>query len=84
MDLLARLNENSDLNRLSAIDAAYIGSPYQGSNFKAKWQGYNADGAPIVKYNGQTYTAKSLALNSTVLNKPVVLRVAKGSRIVNY
>jgi hypothetical protein len=84
MDLVSRLNETSNLNRLSAVDAAYVGSPYQGSNFKAKWQGYDADGNATVKYNGQVYTARNLSSRSSVLNKSVILRVSKGSRFVNY
>lgn len=84
MDLLGKLNETSNLNRLNAVDAAYVGSPYAGSNFKAKWQGYNDDGKAVVRVGDQNYAGTSLAQNYTTKNSPVVLRVARGYRSVNY
>lgn len=84
MNLLDKLNQASNVSRLNAIDAAYMGSPYAGSNFKAKWQGYNSDGQAVVKVGDQNYAGKSLAQTYTTKNKNVVLRVARGQRIVNY
>ena len=84
MTLIDKLNENSEVSRLNAVDAAYAGNPYAGSNFKAKWQGYNEDGMSIVKHEDQLYTAKNLSGQSAVKNKTVFLRAAKGSRTVNY
>lgn len=82
--LLDGLREKAGVSRLNAVDAAYIGSPYAGSNFKAKWQGYNDDGMAIVKYQDQTYAAKNLSGKSAEINKTVFLRVSKGVRTVNY
>lgn len=84
MQLINKLNENSNVSRLNAVDAAYAGSPYAGSNFKAKWQGYNEDGMAVVKYQDQTYTAKNLSSTSTVKNRTVFLRVGKAHRTVSY
>ena len=84
MGLIDKLNENSNVSRLNAVDAAYAGNPYAGSNFKAKWQGYNEDGMSIVKYEDQLYTAKNLSGQSAAKNKAVFLRAAKGIRTVNY
>lgn len=84
MDLPSKLNETSNLSRLNAVDAAYAGSPYAGTNFNAKWQGYDADGNSLVKYQGDTYTARQLSMHSILANTSVVLRVARGVRFVNY
>ncbi len=83
-NLFDRLRETSNISRLNAVDAAYLGNPYSGSNFKAKWQGYNEDGMSIVKYQDKLYTAKNLSGQSTTKNRTVFLRAAKGSRTVNY
>jgi len=82
--LIDKLNENSNVSRLNAVDAAYAGNPYAGSNFKGKWKGYNEDGMSTVKYEDQVYTAKNLSGQSAAKNKTVFLRAAKGSRTVNY
>lgn len=84
MSLIDNLNQASGVSRLNAIDAAYAGSPYAGSNFKARWQGYNEDGMAIVKYQGQVYTAKNLSPKAATKNKTVILRVAKGFRTTNH
>jgi len=84
MDLQSKLNETSNLNRLNAVDAAYLGSPNAGSNFNAKWQGYDLDGNAIIRYQGDTYTARQLSMHSIVGNTSVVLRVARGVRFVNF
>lgn len=84
MKLIDKLNENSNVSRLNAVDAAYAGNPYAGSNFKGKWKGYNEDGMSTVKYEDQVYTAKNLSGQSAAKNKTVFLRAAKGSRTVNY
>lgn len=84
MNLIDKLNETSNVSRLNAIDAAYMGSPYAGTNFKAKWQGYNSDGQAVVKVGDQNYAGSSLGQNYTTRNSNTVLRVAKGLRIVNY
>lgn len=84
MDLISKLDETSNLGRLNAVDSAYVGSPYAGSNFKAKWQGYNDNGQAVVKFGDQTYAGRSVAQNYTTKNSSVVLRVAKGHRSINY
>jgi hypothetical protein len=83
-NLLDKLKETSAFSRLNAVDAAYIGNPYAGSNFKAKFQGYNEDGMSIIKYQDQLYTAKNLSGQAAERNKTVFLRAAKGIRTVNY
>jgi len=83
-NLFDSLREASGVSRLNAVDAAYAGNPYAGSNFKGKWQGYNEDGMSIIKYQDQLYTAKNLSGQSAARNKTVFLRAAKGSRTVNY
>ena len=83
-NLFNRLREAQGISRFNAVHAAYAGTPYAGSNFKAKWQGYNEDGMSIIKYQDQLYTAKNLSGQSAARNKTVFLRAAKGSRTVNY
>lgn len=84
MELVDKLSEAANVSRLNAVDAAYAGNPYAGSNFKASWQGYNDDGQAIVKYQDQVYTAKSIAGTAAKLNQTVLLRVAKNYRSVIY
>lgn len=84
MELTNKLFEAANVSRLNAVDAAYAGNPYAGSNFKADWQGYNDDGKAIVKYQNQLYTAKSIAGRAAKLRQTVLLRVAKNYRSVNY
>lgn len=84
MELVNKLSETANVSRLNAVDAAYAGNPYAGSNFKASWQGYNNDGQAIVKYQNQVYTAKSIASAAAKSNQTVILRVAKNYRSVNY
>ena len=84
MDLEQKLNQTNTAARINAIDAAYRGNPYRGSNFKVSWQGYNNDGLAVVKYQNRTYSARNIAGRSTIANTKVTLRVAKGFRQVNY
>jgi|TARA_Y100000289_G_C3791715_1_gene84395 hypothetical protein len=84
MSLEDKLKETSDTSRLNAIDEAYKGNPYQGSNFKATWQGYDDDGHAQVKYQDRTYTASNIGGRSAKSNQKVVLRVAKGKKQINY
>lgn len=84
MDLEQKLQQTQTAARINAIDAAYKGDPYRGSNFKVSWQGYNTDGLAVVKYENRTYTARNIAGRSTVANRKVALRIAKGFRQVNY
>ena len=84
MNLVDKLNETSQMSRLNAVDAAYAGSPYAGSNFTAKWQGFDENGMGVVKYLDQSYTAKGLSNVYTVSNSKVLLRVAKGRRTLMY
>ena len=84
MDLEEKLNQTNTAARINAIDAAYRGNPYRGSNFKVSWQGYNNDGLAVVKYQNRTYSARNIAGRSTIANTKVILRVAKGFRQVNY
>lgn len=84
MDLEEKLNQTNTAARINAIDAAYRGNPYRGSNFKVSWQGYSNDGLAVVKYQNRTYSARNIAGRSTIANTKVILRVAKGFRQVNY
>ena len=84
MDLNDKLRETRTASRINAIDAAYRGNPFNGSNFKAIWQGYNSDGLAQVKYQNRLYTASSIAGRSVRSNQKVLLRIAKGMRQVNY
>ena len=84
MDLKDKLEETQTASRINAIDAAYRGNPYQGSNFKATWQGYNDDGLAQVKYQNRIYTASNIAGRSARSQQRVLLRIAKGMRQVNY
>lgn len=84
MSLTDKLNQTSNVSRLNAIDAAFFGNPYGGSNFIAKWQGYNDDGISVVKYLDQTYTGVNLAATYTRKNTDVLLRVAEGYRSLMY
>lgn len=84
MNLEEKLQQTQTAARINAIDAAYKGNPYSGSNFKAFWQGYNDDGLAIVKYQNRTYSARNIAGRSITANTKVTLRVAKGFRQVNY
>ena len=84
MNLVDKLNQASSMSRLNAVDAAYAGSPYGGSNFTAKWQGFNEDGMGVVKYLDQTYTGQGLSNTYTVYNSKVLLRVAQGRRTLMY
>lgn len=84
MSLEENLQNEATGSRINAIDAAYRGNPYKGSNFVGKWNGYNADGFAIVKYQDREYTASNIAGRSARLNQRVILRVAKGKRQVNY
>lgn len=84
MSLTDKLNQTSQISRLNAVDAAYTGSPYAGSNFNAKWQGYNEDGLGVVKYLDQEYTGANLSNRYTRKDSDVLLRVAKGRRTLMY
>ena len=84
MSLTDKLNQTSNVSRLNAVDAAYLGNPYGGSNFTAKWQGYNDDGMGVVKYFDQTYTGVNLSAKYTRKNSDVLLRVAEGRRSIMY
>ena len=84
MNLVNKLKQTSTQSRINAIDAAYAGNPYQGSNFKGRWSGYNSDGMAQVKYQDRTYTASNVSGRSARPNQSVVLRVAKGRKQVNY
>lgn len=84
MDLMSKLAQTADVSRLNAIDAAYLGGPYAGTNFKAKWKGFNDDGLAQIEYKDKTYTASSIGSKSITRDKSVLLRVAKGTRQVNF
>lgn len=84
MDLEDKLNQTNTAARINAIDAAYRGNPYRGSNFKVSWQGYNDDGLAVVKYKNRIYSARNIAGRSTIGNTKVTLRIAQGFRQVNY
>jgi DNA repair exonuclease SbcCD nuclease subunit len=84
MNLMNKLNEASSNSRLNAIDAAYYGNPYAGSNFKTRWQGYNDDGMAVVKYQDKNHAGRNISGRSARLNKEVTLRVSKGQKIINY
>ena len=84
MNLQEKLKETQTASRINAIDAAYRGNPYRGSNFKVSWQGYNDDGLAVVKYKNRTYTGRNIAGRSTTGNSKVTLRIAKGFKQVNY
>lgn len=84
MDLFNQLQSSANANRLNAVDSAYIGRPTRGSNFKAKWQGYNNDGYGLVKFGDQTYAADSLGSHSIIRHKEVMLRVSRGQRFIIY
>jgi len=83
-NLLERLNDIALFNRMTEIDAASAGSPFHASNFKTEWQGYNENGNPVVRYNGQDYVAKSIARGYRTKNSAAYLRVSEGHRTVNY
>lgn len=84
MNLVEKLDQTSEMSRLNAVDAAYEGSPYAGSNFNAKWQGYDEDGHGVVKYEDQTYTGTNLSSNYIKKQSKVLLRVAKARRTLMY
>ena len=84
MNLTDKLNETSQMSRLNAVDAAYTGNPYAGSNFVARWQGYNQDGMGVVRYLDQNYTGKNLSNVYTKKDSKVLLRVAQGRRTLMY
>lgn len=84
MNLAEKLDQTSNISRLNAVDAAYTGSPYAGSNFTARWQGYNEDGLGVVKYEDQTYTGVNLSNTYATKYSKVLLRVAQGRRTLNY
>lgn len=84
MNLVKKLDQTSSMSRLNAVDAAYSGNPYGGSNFTAKWQGFNEDGMGVVKYLDQTYAGHGLSNTYTVYNSKVLLRVAQGRRTMMY
>ena len=78
------LREVQTTSRLNAIDAAYKGSPFSGSNFQATWQGYDDDGHAQVKFQDRIYTASNIAGRSAQRDKKVVLRAAKNKLQINY
>ena len=82
--LLGKLKENSQLNRLNAVEAAYQGRPTEGSNFEGKWAGFNSKGQPLVKYEDRTYVARAVGNHNLVKGSSVALRVGKGIKTVNY
>ena len=84
MNLTDKLNQTSQVSRLNAVDAAYEGSPYGGSNFVAKWQGYNDDGMGIVRYLDKDYTGTNLSNTYTRKESKVLLRVAERRRTLMY
>ena len=84
MSLEDKLKETQVVSRINAIDAAYKGNPYKGSNFKATWNGYSSDGYALVKYQNRVYSVSNIAGRSARSGQKVVLRVAKGFRQVNY
>jgi len=84
MDLRDSLQQTANTSRINAIDAAYQGSPYGGSNFQGKWKGYDDDGYAKVEYEDRTYKANNIGSKSIQKNKKVFLRVAKGRKQVNY
>lgn len=84
MNLEDQLSEAASLSRLNAIDSAYIGNPTRGSNFQVRWQGYNSNGQAVVKFENNFYSARNLGNYSIIKNKPVMLRVSRGLRNVNY
>ena len=84
MSLEQKLSQTSDMSRLNAVDAAYQGSPYGGSNFTAKWQGYDDNGIAVVKYLDQEYSAVNLSAKYTTKNSDVLLRVAASRRTIMY
>lgn len=84
MNLADRLNQVSSMSRLNAVDAAYSGSPFAGSNFTARWRGFNEDGMGVVKYLDRTYAGHGLSNTYTVYNSKVLLRVAQGRRTMMY
>jgi len=42
--LKKKLNDRSNVNRLSTVEDAYSGLPASQTNFKGKWKGYDASG----------------------------------------
>ena len=84
MNLTDKLNQTSQMSRLNAVDAAYTGSPYAGSNFVARWQGYNQNGLGVVKYLDQNYTGTNLSNIYIKKDSKVLLRVAQGRRTLMY
>lgn len=84
MNLTDKLDQASQMSRLNAVDAAYAGSPYAGSNFVARWQGYNEDGIGVVRYLDQNYTGVNLSNTYTTKESKVLLRVAQGRRTLMY
>lgn len=84
MNLTDKLNQTSQMSRLNAVDAAYAGSPYAGSNFVARWQGYNENGVGVVKYLDQNYTGTNLSNTYITKDSKVLLRVAQGRRTLMY
>lgn len=84
MNLTDKLDQASQMSRLNAVDAAYTGSPYAGSNFVARWQGYNEDGIGVVRYLDQNYTGVNLSNTYTTKESKVLLRVAQGRRTLMY
>lgn len=84
MSLQNTLNATANASRLNAIDAAFRGNPYEGSNFKANFAGYNDDGFALVRYQDRVYSAQNIAGRSARGNQTVLLRVAKKKMQINY
>ena len=78
------LQELSNASRLEAVDAAFSGNPFNGSNFTAKWNSYNQDGHAVVKYQGFLHSAKNISGRTPNASKTVMLRVSKMQKLVNY
>jgi len=84
MDLINKLNETSNLNRLNTVEAALAGSPGAQTNFKGTWQGFNDSGQGLVKVNGKIYATQSIGGTSIPLGHPVILRAGRDIKNSNW
>lgn len=75
--LKKKLNDRSNVNRLSTVEDAYSGLPASQTNFKGKWKGYDASGNGIVRINGKDYSGQVTASFSVPSNYNTVFRVGK-------
>jgi hypothetical protein len=79
-----KLNEVSAMSRLEAIESAYAGNAAGGSNFKARWKGFDSNGRAQVEVDGQIYTGTGIGSRAVPGNYDVMLRVGKGVRDINW